>query len=46
MDQTLQHVLNNIRLLQALEADSQHMGAAAVPVGVPVGAMPQKAWQG
>ena len=46
MHQTLQNVLDNIRLLQAFAADSQHMGAAAAPAGVPAGAMPQKAWQG
>jgi hypothetical protein len=46
MQQTLQHVLDNIRQLQAFEATSPHMGAAAAPAGVPVGATPHKAWQG
>lgn len=43
MHQTLQHVLDNIRQLQALAADGPHMGVAAAPVGVPADAVPQKA---
>lgn len=46
MQQMLQKVLDNIRQLQALAADNQHMGVTAALAGVSPGAAPHKAQQG